>query len=395
MRIRYTIPLKRKIIIDDHWQIPFQGGKLRIIEESGYARALEIVFTEQPLEYAPHVENHSSGELAMSITDRDHRIIFVKHQLINAASFLKCMFDIELIIDEIAVAYEGETADEESQIVIKGFTTGRHEPALPLPFDIITRSIMAAEDRDGPMFEATLADSARKALFNQKYIDSFRYSFLMIETLFGKGQFRKAGLKEALKSNREFVELVEMAIRNLIPTKDDQCSDTANFLSGNPMPGEVIDHLVEKRGLYFHGNSRRKDAWKPDKQGGAESLALLAISIVHQITAKAAQPVFAPNLASRHFQNAKQVGATIVFEIVFKFRRPEEVFVRERTVNVTMPGTKVTSRSSFMLAQQFFQDFQRNEPPSELLEAKCSVKETGEKIFTVTFHTAERVRKNE
>lgn len=395
MRIRYTVPLKSKVIIDDHWTIPFQGGKLRVIEESGYAIGFEIIFKDQPLEYAPHVEHHASGELAMSITDRDYLIVFVKHQLINAASFLKCMFDIELNTDEVGVAYEGETEEEAAQIVMKGFTTGRHEPALPLPFDIVTRAIMAAEKRDGPVFEAALADSARKALFRGQYIDSFRYSFLMIEALYGGGKFKRVWLQDALKSNREFLEFIALAIKNLTPAKGDRYSETARLLAENPTPEEVIDHLVERRGFYFHGNSRRKDAWKPDEQGVAESLALLSISIIHQITAKAAQPMFAPDLASRHFQYAMQTGATIVYEITFRFRRPEESFVRERTVNITMPGTKVTPRSSFMIAQQFFQEFQKNEPPSELLKAECSVKETGQKIFTVTFHTAEPSSKSE
>ena len=53
VRIRYIIPFKRKVIIDDHWEIPMQGGKLRIVEEDGYANAIELIFVKQPIEYAP------------------------------------------------------------------------------------------------------------------------------------------------------------------------------------------------------------------------------------------------------------------------------------------------------------------------------------------------------
>ena len=67
MRIRYTVPFKRKIIIDDHWEVPMQGGKLRVIEEDGYAKALEVTFEKQPLEYAPHVQQHDEGEVVMTI----------------------------------------------------------------------------------------------------------------------------------------------------------------------------------------------------------------------------------------------------------------------------------------------------------------------------------------
>jgi hypothetical protein len=78
MKIRYIVPVKRPIIIDDHWEIPMQGGKLRVVEQDGYAKALELTFEKQPLEYAPHLQQHPKGEAVATITARDHRMIFVK-----------------------------------------------------------------------------------------------------------------------------------------------------------------------------------------------------------------------------------------------------------------------------------------------------------------------------
>lgn len=43
MRIRYTIPFKRDLIIQDHWSFPIQGGIGRIVEKDGRAKAIEIV----------------------------------------------------------------------------------------------------------------------------------------------------------------------------------------------------------------------------------------------------------------------------------------------------------------------------------------------------------------
>lgn len=389
MRIRYIIPLKRKIIIDDHWEIPMQGGKLRVIEKDGYAKALELTLEKQPIEYAPHLQQHSEGEAVATITGRDHRMIFVKRQLDDAATFLECIHDIELITDEIHAKYEGETPEEEVQIAIKSASKGRHEAALPLPFDMLTRAIMAADKHEGPRIEATLAGSARKALRTQEFINSFRYSFLLIESRYGEGQFKKAGLQAALKANQEFRDIVEFAIKDVIPAKDDRTSDTAKLLAAKPTADDVIDHLVEKRGFYFHGNVKRKDAWKPDEQGTAESLALLAIGIVLNISMKAAGPMFAPELEKRHFEDAMRAGATIVFEIKFKFREPEEKFDREHQININMPGTKVTPRSAFAIAQHFLQLFQQNQPASALREAQCTVQGTEQKVFDLEFHATE------
>jgi len=331
MRILYTVPFKRKIVIDDHWEVPMQGGVLRVIEEDGYAKALELKFEKQPIEYAPHLEHHDQGDVSATITGRDSRMIFVKRQLDQAATFLECIHNINLLTDEISAKYEGETPEEETNIAIKTISMGSHDPALPLSFDMLTRAIMAAEKKDGPKFEATLFGSARAALEKQEFINSFRYSFLLIESLYGEGQFKKTGLQSALKTNIEFLSIVDSAIKHVVAAKTDRNSDTAKLLAAKPTTHDVIDHLVEKRGFYFHGNVKRKDAWKPDEQGAAESLAFLAIGIATNISMKAADPIFAPEFAQRHFEDATRAGAKIVYEIKIKFREPEEKFLTAST----------------------------------------------------------------
>lgn len=387
MRIRYIVPFKSKIIIDDHWEIPMQGGKLRIIEESGYAKTIELTFEKQPLEYAPSFQKRAPYEAMTTITGHDERMAFVKRQLDNAATFLECFHDVELITEEIEAKYEGETLEEETRLSIKSISMGRHDSALPLSFDMFTRALMAAEKYDGPRFEVAFVKSARKMLKNQEFINSFRYSFLLIESLYGNGQFKTPSLQAALKSNQEFRNIIELAIKDMIPAKNDRSSDTAKLILTKPKTDDIINHLVEKRGFYFHGNVKRKDAWKPDEQDAAESLALLAIGIITKITMKAAEPMFVAALEKRHFEDAMHVGAKIVFEIKFRFREPEENFDRQHQFNITMPGTKVTPRTAFAVAQHFLHVFQHNQPVSALYEAECKIQGTEEKVFNLTFHT--------
>lgn len=390
MRIRYTIPIKRELIIPDHWDIPIQGGTCRVVEENGRAKALEIVFTNQPLTFAPHIEQLTEGPAKISITGRDQRIAFVKRQLDEAMAFLHCFHDIDLGTDEIEAKYEGETPEEEEQIVVKAMGMGKHKPPpLPLTFDMLTRAIMAAEKADGPKFEATLASTARKALSEQQFINSFRYSFLLIESLYGEGQFKSAGLKSTLKSNAEFVEIVDAVLKDPIKSKPEHASDTSTLLSGTPTADDVIDHIVDKRGFYFHGNVKRRNAWKPEEQGAAEALALLAISIAQHIAQQAAASMFEENYAKRHFADAIKAGAEIVFQIKFKFREPEEKFSREQQMNFRMPGTKSTPRMALKVAQNFFQNFEYSLPVAALESAECTVQGSGEKVFDIQFHTTE------
>jgi hypothetical protein len=53
-------------------------------------------------------------------------------------------------------------------------------------------------------------------LENQEFINSFRYSFLLIESLYGNGQFKTPSLQAALKSNQEFRNIVDLAIKDMI-----------------------------------------------------------------------------------------------------------------------------------------------------------------------------------
>jgi hypothetical protein len=163
-------------------------------------------------------------------------------------------------------------------------------------------------------------------LENQEFINSFRYSFLLIESLYGNGQFKTPSLQAALKSNQEFRNIVDLAIK-YDSAKNDRNSDTAKLISTKPNADDIINHLVEKRGFYFHGNIKRKDARNPDEQDSAESLALLAIGIITKITMKAAEPMFVAELEKRHFEDAMQVGAKIVFEINSDSVNPKKISI--------------------------------------------------------------------
>ncbi len=386
MRICYIIPFKRELIVADHWPIPLMGGVCRIVEEQGRAKALEITFKDQPVEYAPHFEELTDGPEKAQITVRDPQLMFVKRHLDEAMAYLECFYDIELATDEIEAVYEAEDPREEKKIVIKTMSEGKHTSALPLSFDMITRAIMAAEKMDGPKFAATLASTARKALSQQQFINSFRYSFLLIESLYGKGQFKKAGLKAALKRNAEFKAFVEAALADFIKPKPNHKSDTATLLAGAPSTEDVIDHLVDKRGFYFHGNVRRKDAWKPDDQREAEALALISVGIAQLIAQKAAARMFAPEFEERHFQDAINAGAEIVFEVKFTFQDQGEQFQREDALNIRTPGTKVTGKQANYIAQEFLRRFEHVAPTAALLSAECRVQGSNKKVFDLTFH---------
>ena len=389
MRIRYVIRLKEPILLEDHWPVPVMSGQLRVISEGQKATALEIVFTGQPSTYAPKIERDPSAKIATTITGHDRLLPFVRMQLEAAIAYLQCFFDVELLTGEIETEYTAETDAEKDQIKVSRMSFGKADRQLALSFDYLTRAIMAAEKGGGPSFEATLIGAARKAVKQEKFIDSFRYSFLLIESLYGEGKFKSAQLKEALKGNSDFTGLVAAALKERIRLKKPRSSDTEKLLTSSPNTDHVIDHLVDKRGFYFHGNIKRKGAWKPQDQAEAEALCMLTLEIAMLISHAAAAPMFEDELSKRHYENAESSGAIMTLKVDFTFRRREEPIDRTQSVTINMPGTIVTPKMAQNAAQQSLTMFEHNEPVAGLKSVSCTVNITGQRVFDIEFHIAE------
>ena len=386
MRVRYLVQLKRPIRLEDHWPISIMGGDFRVISKDGKATSFEISFAGQSVDLAPMVEQHEIGDVKLTITGRDTLLPFVEMQLEKAFTYLRCYFDIEALTREIDIEYTGETEEEEQQIEVKSWRVTREERPLSMPFDLLTRAIMAAEAGQAPEFEATLLSAARTAMLQDRYIDSFRYSFLLIESLYGGGKFKMAQLKTALKGSADLKALVTTALIIRMAPKRPQNSDTEMLLSASPTTEVVIDHLVDKRGFYFHGNVKREDAWQSHEQQAAEMLALLSLEIAMQIAHAAAATMFVEIFSQRHIDDAKRAGATMKMNVSFRFREPEESFDRNGEMNISVPGTKATRKMAAYVAKNFLERFENVAPVADLKSTTCTVKGTGQKVFHIEFH---------
>ena len=386
MLVRYRVNLRDPVSLEDHWPIPIMGGSLNAVTRDETVIAFEVVFSGQPVSFAPQIIPQKSGDAKYTILHRDKLLPFVKMRLEEAFSYIQCYFDVEILINEIEVEYAGETGEEEKQIRIKSYKSEKEKTTWIVPFDLLTRAIMAAEKGNAPKFEAGLLKMARTEMLQERYIDSFRYSFLLVESIFGDGKFKAAQLRDVFKANAGFVDIVANAVRERMPPKHSRDSDTEILLSNSPKPETVIDHIIRKRGFYFHGNVKRKNAWRPDEQEAAESLCLLSFSIANLICQAAAARMFDDSLSQRHLEDAKRVGAIMSMNVNFHFRDPQESFERQGNLRVAYPGTKVTSKMAVSAAKIFLDRFEEMAPLADLRSATCTVEESGEEVFDLQFH---------
>lgn len=382
MLIRYTFKLRDPIMFEDFWPIPIMGGRLRALKKNNRVTGFLVEFEKQDPNLSPSLNQTPEAEVKAHIVGRDKLLPFVKFQIEEAFSFLQCYFNVEIISNEVETEYIAETEEEKRQIQVMSFKTGKSDIDQIVPFDIFARAVMAAEKAPSPAFESSFLHMARAELLRERYIDSFRYSFLLIESVYGGGKFKSSQLKQELKENPDFVKVVTDAISDRIKPKNRKQCDTERLLSTNAQVEAVIDHIVDKRGLYFHGNARRKNPWRPDQQEEAESLSLLTFAMANLIAVEAAKPMFDDALVERYNKAAKDAGAIMKTRIHFRFKDPTESFDREGQVEMNVPGTVPTAKQAVYLANTFLQYFNNQLPTADLVSATCVDVGSDAQLFT-------------
>ena len=372
MLIRYTFKLRDPVIFEDFWPIPIMGGRLRTLKKNGnQVTGFFVELENQDPNLSLSLNHTPEAEVKAHIVGRDKLFPFVKIQIEEAFSYLQCYFNVEIISDEVETEYIAETEEEKGHIQVMSFSTGRNDIDPIIPFDIFARAVMAAEKGPSPVLESSFLQMARAELLRDRYIDSFRYSFLLIESVYGGGKFKSSQLKKELKGNSDFVRVLTDAMSTRIKPKNRKQCDTERLLSANAQVEDVIDHIVDKRGFYFHSNVTKKISWRPHEQEEAESLSLLAFAVANLIAVDAAKPMFDEELVERYHKAAKEAGAIMKTRIHFQFKDPTESFDREEQVEMSVPGTVPTAKQTVYLASNFFEYSKNQFPTADLMSASC------------------------
>jgi hypothetical protein len=116
VRIRYTVPVERKVRVVNHWPFTWLGGEFRLVETDGLITAIQVTFSGQPASMAPHVARHDEGKIRATISDRDRLMPVIQRRLRRGLAYVQCMFQVEFEIARIKSEFEPESDDERKQI---------------------------------------------------------------------------------------------------------------------------------------------------------------------------------------------------------------------------------------------------------------------------------------
>ena len=251
MRIKYEIKFDEPLNIDGDWPLDLpSGGKFQIKRENGKAVAFTVEFTEKPSDI------FSVKDGVNSITDFRWNEMMLFYDRLK--SYLQCVSEIDFDPQEVYAHYLGETEEEKKQILMYKMVISKPEERTTIDHEILAAAVFSSynDDNQAPYFLGELKRMSRRSKRERRYVDSFRYDFLIMETLYGKGKFKTKQLADAMKSEKQFLDILQRAKEQTslrIATIKDE---TETLICSSCSSEDLVDHIIKMRGYYFHGNKR-------------------------------------------------------------------------------------------------------------------------------------------
>ena len=274
MKAHYTFRFTQELVPDDHWPIELHGVRYELLEaDNGRVSGLRVTLSGLDPSSAPSVTPTPDQQTKLHINFDDEHRQPVEQRVRRAFAYVRCYENVEIDFTDVDVRYEAENDHERDQMEAFGLRAHRNTGPDRLTWNYITRALATPETDDDPEFAATLLATARSAYFKRKYVTSFRFAFLMFDGLYGGGKFRSKALLQAFLASDEFMTAVRQGLADTIGQRFKHTSPTTELLSTHPTVERVVQHLIDRRGHYFHGNRRKPDAWHPEREEEAEALA--------------------------------------------------------------------------------------------------------------------------
>jgi len=380
MDIRHRFPFLRPVLIEDAWPIETQGSIVEFERDGRETTGISVTFRDQPIEMAPKVTQERRGAVAASIEIQDPTQAVATHIVKRFHGYINLFVPVHIDFDEREVEYIPADDQEQAKLGIFSFKSSFKRRSPVTAFSMFAQALYAGESSDDPSFASTLAQMARDAYDSKLYIEAFRYGFLLFEGLYGNGKFKKEQLVEAMQSHAEFVAAIEQNIHAFRADHLHAKSKAVALVTKYRTAPEIIAHLVDRRGFYFHGNIKRRDMWRPDQQEDAEALADFCVFLAFSVANTFGDAMFTPEVTQKYFVNARKQGA--VMTVLVKFRARDELgIVKAGSMRVTVPGTVATNHMAIYIQKKFLEWAETELYRHDLISAVAKVEGTGAELF--------------
>ena len=381
MKIRYEIKFAEPLFIDGTWPLELpDGGRLTIVKEGSKATAFEVHYTGKPSDLFTVRDGVRSLD--------DKRWSRMRRFFTRLKSYIQCVTDIDFDSTEVFVHYDKETQEEKEQIRIDKLVLVKCHIEIGSP--MLDHDILAAAaygsyhtEKQAPYFIGELKSLSRRSAREGRYVDSFRYGFLIIETLYGDGQFKSRQLSDTLKSQNQFMNVLEAARDEVKWTIEKPKDDTETIICSADSTEYLVDHIVKKRGCYFHGRKEMvRDAdWRDDE---ARALCHLLHLTTNKVCYELTRDLYNEEAWKKYEQRAREAGMVTDAETRCRLWCPTEM--REVVADncEQLIGDESSERTRVKRALDTLERVKYDDQFLELRELVCSIQESNQVLYRIT-----------
>lgn len=388
MKIRYEVVLDEPLMIDGDWPLELSdGGLFRVKTEAGKAIAFEVEYSGKPSDHF----RREDGVLHLD----DDRWTRMRPFFARLKSFIQMESEANFDPTEVFAHYDGETEAEKQDIPMHKVVLTKGDDRRsrrPLDHELLGAAVLASYsgDVEPPPFISELKSMSRRSEREGRYVDSFRYSFLIVDTLYGQGKFRTNQLVEALSSSEDLSNALEAARRVVRQRTEDATEDTAKILASDATTKDLMRHIVKRRGEYFHGTTALKKTgdWRSEE---ARTLCNLMGRTTDEICRATIVRIFGDDTWDWYESSGRRHGKTADVAMDFGIRERKSGRAGVLTKHAEFVGERESARVRLKWALQSLEGLELSDEENELESIVCKEMTTDQELFTIRMTTTTKV----
>jgi hypothetical protein len=273
IRPQRVLPIRSKFY---YWEFELEQGLLK-----------NIVVTVQLKDASawPIITQDPKPGVRLGIQVKSDDLPFIQAELRTIQGLLSLFGVRSIDIQNPEVEWIPENEEERSALKLCSFkhSTGDPQPETipPLPFDLLARSVLAANTAYEIEMPLSFHRRGLIDLHDRNYIEAIYDFYFILETMFAEGAFRNKEVKKAFSNSSDLCTAINAALKDPLLSAIHELrvyqSLQAKILKMTVI--EYIDHIVELRGFLHHHTQRRKGIWSPEKQERYEADACFMQSV--------------------------------------------------------------------------------------------------------------------
>lgn len=286
MKCKYTFKINGCLKVSNLKPITIRGWTFEFLAKEDIVDKLSVTVPANNPEDRPTIIQTPKTRSKATITVPSPSYLFIKRE-VRAIDGALSLFGIDTIeLNEPLREWIPENEEDKRSLELFNFKSSRGKvdvSKLPdISFDIIARAVISADDISDIEPQLAFWRKGNIDRNEERYIEAIYDFYFFLESLFAGGKTKNYMVKEAFKQSEELRDVIEEIFKNPRMMISPDPTQLSRFMKkyGGMSVDDIIEHIVELRGVLHHHTPKRKNMWHPEEHARYESESNLLGAIV-------------------------------------------------------------------------------------------------------------------